>query len=293
YTPPGNFPGYDDAQYSAKDGQGDQATATVIVLSQTGGVVWKFYEQVLHRDPDYLPEAQGGGGLGYWINELLLHRDPSGNIQPGLIVAGFAESTELLTPIIQGWYEQYLGRAADAGGLQYYINEWRHDGGPEESQRDFFVSPEFHALAQNDYGSHDDFPDEYWVWGLYERILNRAPDAKGLQDWQQQLENGIPETQVALDFFTSPEAFDNDVTGWYYEYLGRAPSLTEQAQYVNQMTAGASDQTIEQEITSLPEYVDGPPAPQPGTAERFRLPPYSPQTAAVAAKDALFDELGQ
>jgi Domain of unknown function (DUF4214) len=249
------------------------------VLSQTGGVVWKFYEQVLHRDPDY-------AGLQYWINDFL-----NGG-KTGDIAVGFFESTELLNQIIGGYYEQYLGRAADSGGLSYYEDLRHKTGGPEQIKAGFAVSPEFHALALAQYGAYP----QSWLEALYHRILNRAPSQGDLTFWEQQLAGSTSEYQVALDFFTSPEAFDNDVTGWYYEYLGRAPTLDEQAQYANQMTAGASDRTIEQEITNLPEYADNPPASPLGTG--VRLPGYLPQTSAtatqasIAATEAVFDRLG-
>jgi hypothetical protein len=278
YIPPNNFPGFDYAKYTATDGQGDHGTATVNVLSQTGGVVWKFYESVLHRDPDY-------AGLQNWINDF------SNGGKTGDIAVGFFESTELLRQIITGYYQQYLGRAADANGLSYYEDLWRKTGGPEQIKSGFAASPEFNALAQARYGA---YPDG-WLDALYSRILNRAPDQQGFDHWKQQLAAGVSESQVSLDFFTSPEAFDNDVTGWFYEYLGRAPTLAEQQQYANQMIGGANDRDIEQAITNLPEYGANPPASPPGTG--VRLPDYFPQTtsksqASIAATDAVFRGFG-
>lgn len=278
YALPAHFPGFDYAKYTATDTLGDQATATVNVLSQTGGVVWKFYESVLHRDPDY-------AGLQFWINDF------ANGGKTGDIAVGFFESTELLNQIIGGFYEQYLGRAADSGGLSFYEDLWRKTGGPEQIKAGFAVSPEFHALALAQFGA---YPDG-WLEALYHRILNRTPSKDDLTFWEQQLTGGTSEFQVALDFFTSPEAFDNDVTGWYFEYLLRAPTLAEQAQFANQMTAGASDRTIEQAITNLPEYGANPPASPTGAG--VRLPDYFPATttgktqASLAARDAVFGQL--
>jgi hypothetical protein len=198
-----------------------------------------------------------------------------------------------LNQIIGGYYQQYLGRGADSGGLNYYEDLWHKTGGPEQIKAGFAASPEFHALALQQYGAYP----QGWLEALYHRILNRSPQQSDLTFWEQQIANGTSDYQVSLDFFTSPEAFDNDVTGWYYEYLGRAPTLTEQGQYANQMTAGANDRAIEQEITNLPEYGANPPASSPGTGER--LPDYhqtsaslsAPSQAALAARDQLFSRL--
>ncbi|HUY34129.1 MAG TPA: DUF4214 domain-containing protein [Pirellulales bacterium] len=276
YTPPANFPGFDYAQYSASDAQGDKGTATVNVLSQTGGVVWKFYESVLNRNPDY-------GGLKYWINDF------ANGGKTGDIAIGFFESNELLNKIIGGYYEQYLGRTLDAAGLSYWEGVWHATGGPEGIKAGFAASPEFnHNAGDTQTG---------WLTALYQRILNRVPDAQGFAYWQQQLAAGESESNVALGFFDSLEAYKNDVTGWFNEYLGRTPSGAELTQYASEMAAGKTDRTIEQEITNLPEYGANPPASPAGTA--VRLPDYLPRTsagsqqqAALAAKDALFSSLG-
>jgi hypothetical protein len=279
YTKGSGFQGIDRFTYQLDDldSNGPGNTATVTLLSQRAAVVWKFYETVLHRTPD-------PAGLQYWTNDF------NNGGKTGDIAVGFFESTELLNQIIGGYYPQYLGRAADSGGLSYYEDLWRKTGGPEQIKAGFAVSPEFHALAQTQYGGYP----QGWLGALYHRILNRTPSQSDLTFWEQQLAAKTPEYQVALDFFTSPEAFDNDVTGWYYEYLLRAPTLAEQSQYANQMTAGANDRTIEQEITNLPEYGANPPASPPGTA--VRLPNYLPSStaktqASVAASDAVFSEL--
>ena len=136
--------------------------ATVNVLSQTGGVVWKFYESVLNRNPDY-------GGLKYWINDFV-HGGKTGDI-----AAGFFESDELLNQIVTGYYQQYLHRAPDASGLAHWRQVWHATGGPEIIKAGFADSPEFYASAGG--------TPETWITELYLRILNREPDPQGKQYW--------------------------------------------------------------------------------------------------------------
>lgn len=140
-----------------------------------------------------------------------------------------------------------------------------------------------------------------WITQLYLRILNRTPDAAGKGFWlgyyNQQIAAGVdPGTvryQIALGFFTATEAFGGDVTGWFQEYLFRAPTAAEKSQYVNQMLAGGTDRTIEQEITNLPEYASNPaqPADGAGTALADYYQASAQSQAAIAAKDALFSGL--
>ncbi|HEX7448619.1 MAG TPA: DUF4214 domain-containing protein [Pirellulales bacterium] len=283
FTPPANFSGYASAPFTVTDASGDKATHTVTVLSQHASVVWKFYEQVLNRAPD-------PGGLQYWTNYL----DNGG--QTGQMALGFFESTELLDNIIGNDYQEYLLRMPDAAGLAYWVGVWHATGGPEQIKAGFADSPEFYHSAGG--------TPQTWIAALYQRILDRSPDPSGeafwLNHYQQQVAAGVDtgavRQQIALGFFDSPEAYGQDVAGWFQEYLLRAPTNAEKAHYVSQMEAGATDRTIEQEITNLPEYAGNPPTPGEGMASP--LPDYYQTPASgvsaqrvVAAKDALFSQL--
>ncbi len=174
------------------------------MLSQTGGVVWKFYESVLNRDPD-------PGGLKYWINDFV-----NGG-KTGDIAAGFFESDELLNEIITGYYQQYLHRTPDASGLAHWRQVWHATGGPEIIKAGFADSPEFYASAGG--------TPEAWITQLYLRILDRQPDPQGKQYWLNYLTShgntAEARKHIALGFFTSLEAYKGDVTGWFQEYLQR------------------------------------------------------------------------
>lgn len=252
YTPSTNFVGFDYVKYTVKDSSGNQRTATVNVLSQPASVVWKFYEQVLHRNPDY-------PGLQYWTHDFL-----NGG-KTGDIAVGFFESDELLNEIITGYYQQYLDRLPDVGGLDYWINQWHATGGPEEIKANFAASAEFNAKAGNTMDG--------WLTALYKKVLGRDPDPQGYQYWQEQLQEGESEYKVALQFFDSYEAYKGYVTGWFNEYLGRNPTSIEQAEYAAEMLLGSSDRDIEQRITNLSEYASNPPTPAAGTAAK--LPDFS------------------
>ncbi|HVA51676.1 MAG TPA: MBG domain-containing protein, partial [Pirellulales bacterium] len=280
YTPTTNFPGYDNAPFTVTDTSGDMATRTVTVLSQHASVVWKFYESVLNRVPD-------PAGLQYWTNYFNSDGDT------GQMAVGFFESTELLDRTITDYYQQYLLRSPDAVGLPYWVGMWQATGGSEQIEAGFADSPEFYNSAGG--------TPQSWLSGLYQRILDRAPDPQGqqfwLNDYQQQAAAGVdPGTirhEIAMGFFDSPEAFGDDATGWFREYLFRAPTDAEKAQYVNQMEGGSSDRTIEQEITDLPEYASNPATPADGSAsplaDYYQKPAQS--QAVVSAKDALFSSL--
>lgn len=248
YMPPANFAGYDQAKYTVSDGQGDKSTATVTVLSHAGGVVWKFYESVLGRNPD-------NTGLQFWIADL----DQGGST--GDMAVAFAESDELLDRIINGYYEQYLGRPVDASGLDTWKSIWRASGGPEIVQADIASSTEF---FDNSGGTTSG-----WLTAIYERVLKRTPDAQGFNYWLERLASGTTEVDVVLAFLESPEAYGDDVTAWFEQDFAVAPALAQLNFYVDEMLAGSSDAVIEQQLASLPAYSDTVPAAPPGDAVRL------------------------
>ncbi len=75
--------------------------------------------------------------------------------------------------------------------------------------------------------------------------------------------------QIALRCCTSLEACQGYATGWFQEDLLRRPTARELNQYAGEMQGGKTDRDIEQEITSLAEYRQNPPAAPPGNCGRL------------------------
>ncbi len=114
---------------------------------------------------------------------------------------------------------------------------------------------------------------------LYHRILGRDPDPQGDQFWLDFLtghgNTAATRYDIAFDFLTSSETDDANVTGWFQQYLRRAPTAGELDQYAGELQAGKTDRDIEQQIANLPEYGQNPPAAPPGAG--VRLPDFFPR----------------
>jgi hypothetical protein len=109
-----------------------------------------------------------------------------------------------------------------------------------------------------------------WVTALYQRLLNRTPDAQGLSYWVQALNSRqLTEQQVVLGFLKSDESFQNLITGFYQQYLGRSPSASELANYVAQMRAGATQRSVQLSLIASDEYRNSPAAPALGSMNRL------------------------
>ena len=109
-----------------------------------------------------------------------------------------------------------------------------------------------------------------WVQALYQRLLNRPADSHGLAFWENKLDLQLESLQqVAFGFTQSDENFSNLITGFYQQYLQRAPSSTEANALLQQMRAGATQRDIQIEIINTDEYRNTPPPPANGVAARF------------------------
>ncbi|HWB12923.1 MAG TPA: DUF4214 domain-containing protein, partial [Pirellulales bacterium] len=255
YSEAAGFPGTDSFTYRVTDGQTSSSVKTVNLTSDQAAILTKLYQQVLGRAPD-------AGGLAYWTRQIEFG-------QPyGAAAQGFFESDEHLDPIVETYYQEFLLRPADPQGLAYWTGQWQADGGPEQVVAGMITSPEFFASAA---AAHPDLSaNAAWVTSLYQRLLNRPPDDAGLAYWTGKLESGaLTPTDVVNSFEYSQENFGNLTTEFFNLYLGRNPTDSELATYVQQFEQGATESDIQTEIINLPEYQTTPAAPPAGTAKRL------------------------
>ena len=106
-------------------------------------------------------------------------------------------------------YSAYFDRAPDAGGWAYW-NRAAVDGMTTFRTSEFFAdSPEFKAT----YGSS--LSNAQFLELVYQNVLDRSPDASGLQYWTNRMANGTTRGQVMVHFSESIE---------YIEQM--APTLT-------------------------------------------------------------------
>jgi photosystem II stability/assembly factor-like uncharacterized protein len=268
YTPGPGFEGLDQFTYEAVEEPSASAPAMVTLLSYQASIVDKLYNQVLGRSAD--PQ-----GLQFWTTQVI------SGASYGAVAQGIFESNERLSAIIAGgrlgnitypgYYAQFLLRPADPAGLAYWEGLWKQDGGPDHVIAGMIGSPEFYASAGQRHPALS--PNAAWVTALYERLLNREPDGDGLRYWTTNLDNGaMSRDQVVLGFVDSNENFQNLTTGFFQEYLGRAPTSAELATRVDQFQSGASQRDVQLAIIDLPEYANTPTQPAPGSVGKPLYP---------------------
>jgi hypothetical protein len=164
-------------------------------LSNTAFVT-QLYKNVLNRAPD-------AAGAQAWENDL------AGGMSRGTVLLGFAESQEYDADTLSTagdndngevyrLYGAALGRTPDPAGQAVSSSALAAGETVTQVAQGFVDSAEF----QQKYGnlSISDF-----VTALYKNVLNRAPDAAGLQAWTSALQGGESKASVVVGFSDSLE----------------------------------------------------------------------------------------
>lgn len=95
-------------------------------------------------------------------------------------------------------YEAAFDRAPDRVGLQYWVNEYVAGVKLLDIADGFTQSEEFLKLYS--VGN-----DAAFVYGLYQNVLERAPDQSGLAYWQNSMQQGVTDQEVLFAFSESAE----------------------------------------------------------------------------------------
>jgi Domain of unknown function (DUF4214)/FG-GAP-like repeat len=113
--------------------------------------------------------------------------------------------------LISGWYQTYLGRAADTDGLA----AWTAALGSGQT----YTFVEANLAASLEGFSKAGGANAAWVASLYQNVLGRPAGAGEANFWTNTLNaNPSGRFQVALAILRSPEATNRVVTEWYATY---------------------------------------------------------------------------
>lgn len=189
--------------------------------------VRNLYREVLGRDPD-------ASGQAFWLG-FLASGGPAGALaQQHVMVQDFLSSTEYRAHLVNCFYENFLHRAADSGGQQYFVGQIGAGVDPRVVLGEIVGSTEYTNLHG---GTGKAFVD-----ALYQDVLGRAADAAGESYWTSQANNpAVPRASIVQAFADSPEAdhllLTNatgsalaNITGDGWDTLYFQGSLTQRAQ---------------------------------------------------------------
>lgn len=139
---------------------------------------------------------------------------------PANAVAGFVNSVEyrrwLIADPVNGFYFRFLGRQADEGGVQFWLNAMAHGVSEPQVLAGITGSSEFFTTQGG--GTNAGF-----VNALYTKVLNRAASAAEVNFYVSRLNAGVGRADIANGFIQSQEYRTILVREWYDHYLAINP----------------------------------------------------------------------
>lgn len=135
-------------------------------------------------DPDRDVRIASGDAIA-----LIRHRTHQDWVKPRPPGLGGGNYHERL---VRGWYQLYLHRAPDPGGLAQWVGELRRGTDPEAVQATLLGSDEY-------YKTHGG-TSQLWVSNMFKDLLGRPASLMELRLWTSQLRSGVSREQVALEF---------------------------------------------------------------------------------------------
>ena len=212
YTVAGSHTYLDEGNFSVSvkvsDAAGSATASTVAKISEelmpngTAGTpnqrfVMETYRDLLHRPAD--PSA-----LAYWSG-LLDQGHSRLEIVQSIIHA--AMPRELGPDLVNGIYQKYLGRDADAGGLAFWTGQLVAGQTIEQVEAAVIATQEFFSKAG---GTNDGF-----IHKLFQLALGRDADAAAIADFNAAFLNGLTREQAADFVFMSHEYHVDQVKSYY------------------------------------------------------------------------------
>jgi hypothetical protein len=224
------------------------ATATVHEQPLEGIAVGRpeqYWIQEIYRDLfNRQAEPQG---RDYWVS--LLDQGQSRE-QVAFDIVKLAYPREFQHDTVDALYAQYLGRAADPQGKDYWT-AFLYDGGTiEEMSQALCSSPEFYRL----HGA----AAKGLIDALYQETLGRAAETAGEAYWEQQMTNGMTQESLAAAFFSSDEYLRLRVDSLYLQFLDRPADPAGAESFAQQLAQGLRDEQIIAQLLSSDEYYKKP-----------------------------------
>jgi uncharacterized repeat protein (TIGR01451 family) len=177
------------------------------------------YRDLLGRDAET-------AGMAYWLDLLLMGSRSA-------VAQGVWDSAEHRGREVDQLYLSLLHRPADANGRAFWVNALLAGESEADVEAGFLSSAEYRAAHAS---------DAAFVAGLYQYVLDRAPDSTGQAFWQAQLQGGVRPEQVIAGFLSALEALGRVVDADYAAFLGRAPDAQGRQFFLDQLFAGGPGQ---------------------------------------------------
>ncbi len=153
--------------------------------------------------------------------------------------------TEYRTLLIDGWYQQFLGRPVDGA-----LASWLALFGAGSKDEDVMSG----ILGSLEYATDTGGTDEGFIKSIYVQLLGRTPQASDYTNWEFFL-GSHTHAEMAHALLTSFEYQANLIQTWYQHYLGRnptGPEIDSERSAIN--NPGGSNEFVQAAILGSVEY---------------------------------------
>ena len=130
---------------TAKDGSGKKATCKITVrnYTKTESYVARIYTKALGRNPEI-------GGLKYWTGEINAKRKTPVQVAEAFFFAPEFTNKKLNnTAYVRVLYQTFMGRKADQGGLNYWVDRLNKGESRKSVLEAFAGCPEFQKIVKS------------------------------------------------------------------------------------------------------------------------------------------------
>jgi hypothetical protein len=190
------------ASAGALAGQPGNGTAQTFVTN--------LYRELLGREPE-------AAGMAYWSG--LLAGDSSAASRQK-VALGFLSSPEYKTHFVTTLYENFLHRAPDPGGLQFYVDKLTANRDEVQILSYLVGSQEYLVLNGG--------TNQLFLAAIYRDLLGRATDSSAAYwvDRLQASDNRLSRDAVVRQLLFTPEGMHKLVDGDYLSLTGNTPTAS-------------------------------------------------------------------
>jgi hypothetical protein len=178
--------------------------------------------------------------LTFWNNQL------SQTGSRAQVAGAILHSNEFFNREVATDFTSLLGRNADAGGLQTFVQDLQNGATPQQIQALIMGSDEFFARVGGDPAS--------FVNAVYGEVLNRPVDATGVAAWAPLAVGAASRTAIVQAVEASPEAAQLMVATIYGDTLGRAPDAAGLSYWASQLEQGQSQTAVLAGVVGSDEF---------------------------------------
>jgi plastocyanin len=184
-------------------------------------------------------------GLNYWV-AMLDAGQTRGQVAYDIVQLAFSE--EFQRDTVVELYQQYLGRAPDAGGDAFWTS-YLYDGGTIESMAQALVS-------SSEYWQRAGGTDAGFLQALFQDALGRAIDPTALQYYEGLMAHGQTAADIASIVFNSDEYHRVRVNALFEQFLDRPADAGGLAFFAGELDSGYTDELVITQLISSDEYYD-------------------------------------